>query len=60
MKQDVFLNNFYSDYSIIESGVTQGSVLGPLLLHTYINDLEGNIISNGLTLGLTMENGILS
>ena len=45
-KQRVVLNGSYSEYSSIESGVPQGSVLGPLLFLIYINDLERNIKSN--------------
>ena len=45
-KQHVVLNGSYSSYSTVESGVLQGSVLGPLLFLIFINDLERNIKSN--------------
>jgi hypothetical protein len=42
----VCLNGIFSDWAKVDSGVPQGSVLGPLLFLVYVNDMDSGIGCN--------------
>ena len=58
-KQLVEVNGVCSDTKIIEFGVPQGSILGPLLFSIYVNDLNRSLTSGNCNMYADDTNAFL-